>query len=136
MSASCIQIAATLLQLVGGCVGGYGAWRAWNRISVLPDKLWNIVVSDLKDAAQLYTGDKEGRAFVYPQVHGGGQLGTPTTEVEMPGTPEERLKLLENLVAKLPGQIAEKIESALAEDKTRERLVLLKDKSLALEPPR
>jgi hypothetical protein len=128
-----LQIAATSLQLLGGLVGGYGALHAWNRVSGQLDRVRNSVVSDLQAAAREYVPQEKPQAA--PELGGHGQLEGDIA-VKMLSDVEERLKLVETQLARLPGRIAKDIDdaiaSALKKHTTHEKVFGIKDKWVAL----
>ncbi|MGO9386194.1 MAG: hypothetical protein ACLP4W_30065 [Mycobacterium sp.] len=136
-----IQTVATGLQFVGGLVGVYGLWHAWNRITGQLDRLQkgivrlrNTVASDLEVALHEYV-PPDNKDKVAPALHGHGELSA-AIEVKMPGTPEERLHVVENQLARLPGQVAKDINAAIATalegHEAQEKVFGVKDKCLAL----
>ena len=136
-----VQTTAAWLVLIGGLVGGYGLLHAWNRVTGQLDRLQegiaqlrNTVASDLEAALHEYV-PPNNKAAVAPALHGHGQLEA-AVRVKMPGEPEERLHLVENQLALLPGQVAKDINAAIASAfegyKAQERIFGVKDKSWAL----
>lgn len=123
--------------------GGYGALHAWNRVTGQLDRLQNgierlrnSVLSDLEAAVREYTPQNKPQvAQVAAKLGGHGQLEAEIV-VKMLGDVEERLQRVENQVARLPGQVANDINAAIAsaleEHKTQEKIFGIKDKSLAL----
>jgi hypothetical protein len=136
-----LQAAATSLQLLGALVGGYGLFHAWNRVTGQLDRLQegiaqlrNTVASDLEAALHEYV-PPSNKAAVAPALHGHGQLAA-AVRVKMPGDLDERLHLLENQLALLPGQVAKDINAAIASAlegyAAQEKVFGVKDKSWAL----
>lgn len=132
-----LQTTATVVQLMGGLVTGYGIFYAWNRARARFDNLLksieqlsDIVVSDLKVAWREYFAWNKP-VNVRADLRGGSQLGVGT-EVKMSGGYEERLHLLENLAAKLPGQVEDAIKAAVAKYKAEAKGLALRDTSWAL----